>query len=165
VRFPLKWELDAVLIDSVRIADPSVLSWNGAWYIFGLERDSLRVYVADSLNGRWHQHPRSPIAWYVDNSRPAGRIVVINDKPVRFAQDSHLGYGRAVNAFFVDKLDLESYSESPYPANPILAGSGSGWNEHGMHHIDIHRVNDSSWIACFDGIQEFGRSVSFGWDR
>jgi hypothetical protein len=33
----------------------------------------------------------------------------------------------------------------------VLEGSGAGWNGERMHHIDAHRLDDGSWIACVDG--------------
>jgi len=35
--------------------------------------------------------------------------------------------------------------------NPILKASGVGWNKDGMHHIDLHQVEQDKWIACVDG--------------
>jgi hypothetical protein len=37
--------------------------------------------------------------------------------------------------------------------NPILKGSGFGWNADGMHHIDYHRISKKSWIAIADGFR------------
>ena len=39
----------------------------------------------------------------------------------------------------------------PLPESPILTPSGAGWNGLCMHHIDAHRLDDGSWIACVDG--------------
>jgi len=40
----------------------------------------------------------------------------------------------------------------PCENDALLRGSGgSDWNSNGMHHFDVHQLNDSSWIAAVDG--------------
>jgi len=51
------------------------------------------------------------------------------------------------------------YSEEPLYNEPILTGSGQGWNALCMHHIDAYRVpklgsdstGDQEWLAFVDG--------------
>jgi hypothetical protein len=33
----------------------------------------------------------------------------------------------------------------------MLSASGRGWNAGGMHHVDVHRLEDGYWLACVDG--------------
>jgi len=33
---------------------------------------------------------------------------------------------------------------------PIVTRSGKGWNAAGMHHVDLHKIEDK-WIGAVDG--------------
>lgn len=88
-----------------------------------------------------------------------GRIVLFNNKIIRYAQNDYPAYGSQVNAFEITKLTTVDYEEKKIDENPTLEGSGTGWNAKGMHNIDPHRVSDDMWIACVDGWCD---SVVFG---
>lgn len=60
-------------------------------------------------------------------------------------------YGNFVRGFEITELTTTSYKESPVKGNPVLKGSGSGWNAGGMHHMDIQRDETGRWIGCIDG--------------
>jgi hypothetical protein len=107
------------------------------------------------LIGPWQEHPSSPIICSNPRiARPAGRISVLGNRPVRYAQDCSERYGVCVNAFEVSELTTGSYVESPLRQAPILGPSGEGWNAEGMHHVDPHQLPDGSWIASVDGWRE-----------
>jgi hypothetical protein len=152
--FPERWVHEADLIRG-RFADPSIVRYADRWWMFVCPesfRDVLRLFHADRLEGPWHEHPRSPvIAGDARRARPAGRILVWDDRLFRFAQDCALSYGTAVRAFEITQLSERCYSEVECTTGPILAGSGAGWNRDGMHHIDAHRAPEGDWIACVDG--------------
>jgi hypothetical protein len=57
----------------------------------------------------------------------------------------------AVRAFEVEELSVDRYAERPLGPEPVLTGSGVGWNAGGMHHVDAHRRPAGDWIACVDG--------------
>ncbi len=160
--FPSKWTRAAALLESVRLVDTSVFESGGRWWMFACSRsgedwDTLRLYSAPELTGPWVEHPQSPvISEDMHTARPAGRVQVNGDKIIRFAQDCSPKYGLSVSAFEVVELTPERYVERPLVSNPILGGSGSGWNRHGMHHIDAHRLADGRWIACVDGWRSLG---------
>jgi hypothetical protein len=154
-RFPHEWEYVADLLEE-QCADSSIIRRDGRWWLFTCTRpyqhDILRLYHAEDLAGPWREHPASPI---VDGdaarARPAGKIIEWEGKLVRFSQDCTGCYGRQVRAFEIDHLDAERYSEHERHDSPVLAPSGRGWNGKCMHHIDAHRLDDGSWIACVDG--------------
>jgi len=60
-------------------------------------------------------------------------------------------YGAQVRAFEITELTTTRYQEREKDDNPVLTGSGTGWNSCGMHHCDPHLLNDGKWIACVDG--------------
>jgi hypothetical protein len=84
-------------------------------------------------------------------ARLAGRVLKLDNKLIRFAQDCVPQYGSRVRAFDVLDLTTNSYTEVENAASPILQPGGEGWNALGMHHVDAHQQPDSSWLACVDG--------------
>jgi hypothetical protein len=153
--FPTRWSLKARLIEGQH-ADPSIVRFADRWWLFTCSRpyqhDTLRLYFADELTGPWREHPKSPI---IRNdkcrARPAGRVLTLDGKLIRFAQDCGPRYGSRVRAFDVLELTTTHYVEVENPASPILQPSGAGWNALGMHHVDAHQQTDGSWLACVDG--------------
>ncbi len=51
----------------------------------------------------------------------------------------------------VTRLGPREYEESVLDGSSVLAGTVNGWDPTGMHHVDPHRLEDGSWIACVDG--------------
>jgi hypothetical protein len=155
--FPVGWSLANTLISGPRFSDSAIVRYAGKWWLFTetdlkMKFDTLRLYYADDLIGPWLEHPKSPIIeGNSKNTKPAGRLLVLNNRVIRYAQDCHLVYGMQVRASEIIDLTTESYGEREVDESPILAGSGVGWNREGMHHIDPHPLEDGRWIACVDG--------------
>ena len=156
--FPTSWSYVATLRHGSYLVDPSLVYHEAHWWLFAesspsRQHDTLRLYLADDLYGPWYEHPRSPLI--VGNAhwaRPAGRLVVWQNRLIRYAQDCAPIYGQRVYAFEVT-LTSTTYSEQSLDPQPILAGSGTGWNAIGMHHVDPHLLPDGRWLACVDGFQ------------
>jgi hypothetical protein len=157
VNFPAEWSFIATIMTGPYLVDPSVFRHDGRWWMFvdtssDQRHDTLRLYHAEALTGPWVEHPRSPIIQGDPViARPAGRVLVINDKVIRFAQSAVPYYGTEVRAFEIDELTTTSYREREVVPGPILRASGAGWNGCGMHHLDAHYQRDGSWLACVDG--------------
>lgn len=153
--FPARWSMQARLVEGAH-ADPSILRFNDLWWLFVCStpygHDVLRLYFARDLEGPWKEHPRSPILRGDKcRARPAGRVLQLDHRLVRFAQDCAPDYGTAVRAFEISELTRDRYTEVEHERSPILSPSGQGWNAMGMHHVDAHRQDDRRWIACVDG--------------
>lgn len=153
--FPTRWSLKARLIEGP-CADPSIFRFADLWWMFVCStpygHDTLRLYFAGELTGPWREHPRSPlISRDPRRARPAGRVLTLDDKLIRFAQDCVPLYGSRVRAFDVIELTTTRYVEVENSANPILQPNGAGWNALGMHHVDAHQQANGSWLACVDG--------------
>jgi hypothetical protein len=155
--FPHAWSRVATLLRGGRLMDPSIFHHRGRWWMFveASERgrhDTLRLYVAETLTGPWREHPESPI---VDGdptmARPAGRVLVQDDRVIRFAQNCRPRYGIDVRACEIIELTPTRYAERELSSTPVLTGGGRAWNAEGMHHIDAHRLDDGRWIAAVDG--------------
>jgi hypothetical protein len=149
------WRYEATLIEAPYAVDASPFRFLDRWWLFvetGAAHDVLRLYHADELLGPWREHPRSPVVQGdATRSRPAGRVLVDGGRIIRFAQDCGGPYGRSVRAFEITRLTRDDYRERPLGANPLLAGTGTGWNADGMHHLDAQRLPDGSWVASVDG--------------
>jgi hypothetical protein len=154
--FPTRWSLAAKLIDGP-CADPSIVRFADLWWLFlcstPYQHDTLRLYFAEQLTGPWREHPRSPII-RADNcrARPAGRILTVDNKLIRFAQECVPQYGTRVRAFDILELTTTNYMEVENSASPILQPGNSDWNATGMHHVDAQQQPDASWLACVDGL-------------
>jgi hypothetical protein len=155
--FPDRWVPVANLLEGNRYVDSSILRYDDKWWLFtdagvDVAHPVLRLYFADRLEGPWQEHPASPLRENDPHfTRPAGRLIVVDGMPIRFAQDVYPTYGASVSAFAITKLTTTEYEERPASDRPILAAGSERWNSHGMHHIDAHRRADGSWIACVDG--------------
>lgn len=153
--FPTRWSLAAKLVDGP-CADPSIVRHADLWWLFlcstPYQHDTLRLYFAEQLNGPWREHPRSPLI-RADKcrARPAGRILTLNDKLIRFSQECVPQYGTRVRAFDILELTTTTCTEVENPASPVLQPGGSEWNATGMHHIDARPQPDGTWLACVDG--------------
>lgn len=158
--FPTRWSRVGSLINGA-YADPSIFRFDDKWWLFACsapyQHDVLRLYFAEDLMGLWTEHPESPIVeGDLQNARPGGRPLELNNKIIRFAQDCIPIYGSRVRAFEIFELTTGIYLEKENKHSPVLAASGNGWNGLGMHHIDPHQIAEGNWIACVDGFS--GRS-------
>lgn len=157
LKFPFRWTFVTTLLRTGIFLDSSVFRYDGRWWLLtetnpDHKYDTLRLYYSDDLIGSWLEHPESPIIKQNAHiARPAGRVQVVNDGVIRYAQDCYPIYGTQVRAFEIIELTTSSYREREACENPILTASGKGWNRSGMHHIDAHLLDDGQWIACVDG--------------
>ena len=153
--FPYGWKLVKNLFWG-NFSDPCLVHYGGYWWIFvSDDSDVMRLFYSESLEGEWREHPQSPVV--VRDRRMArggGRIITVGDTLVRFAQDCSQSYGKSVDAYLITELTPQKFSEVPYPGNPLLEGSGKGWNARRMHNLDPHRVGGKKWIASVDGWTE-----------
>ncbi len=153
--FPDRWTAVMDLIPRV-LADPSPFFHDGRWWLFACphphKHDALSLFHADALTGPWVEHSASPlITGDRSRSRPAGRVLTVDGRLYRFAQDCVLRYGHAVRAFEVTSLTTRSYTDVPRTPEPILRASGRGWNGKGMHQFDGQSLADGTWLAAVDG--------------
>lgn len=158
VDFPTRWSRVGQLIEG-NFADPSIVRFDNRWWMFACstpyQHDTLRLFFAEDLLGPWKEHPGSPIVkGNKCQARPAGRILQLDERIIRFAQDCVPEYGSQVRAFEITNLTESSYIERENLNSPVLTASGSGWNAWGMHHVDAHLMASKQWIACVDGYSQ-----------
>lgn len=155
--FPYEWVFQQTLVEGGTFLDPSLLHYEGRWWLFvetnpQYQCDTLRLFYADILTGPWQEHPKSPIVSGNKHiARPAGRVQLIGGSILRFAQNCFPSYGTDVRAFVISELTARGYKERECQKGPILLPARTGWNRSGMHHVDVHCLGDSTWVACVDG--------------
>lgn len=163
-RFPTDWVLESVLLRGPYLADSSVFRSGDRWWMLveagaDFSFDTVRLYGAPELVGPWEEHPASPVVSGNPHiARPAGRVLIEEGRIIRFAQDCAPEYGLRVTAHEILELTVDRYLEHPLGSREVLGATGSGWNSHGMHHIDAHRLETGCWLACVDGWQRVMRT-------
>ncbi len=153
--FPHSWEYIKPLVEGP-LADHALFRRGDTWWLFAGAQpqldDSLRLFYADELTGPWTEHPKSPIVkGDARRARPGGRMLVLGETVIRYAQDCAPTYGRALNAFEISTLSKTDYQERAFSQKPVLWPGKGRWNLHGMHHIDPYKLREQEWIACVDG--------------
>lgn len=149
--FPRCWVYVADLL-TIEGADPTPFRFEGRWWLFVyVGPDTLCLFFSDALTGPYREHPSSPIVADDTRARAAGRVVIHDGAPLRFAQVGRPSYGTAVRAFRITELTPTSYREEEATDTPILIASGTGWNANGMHHVDAQQLEDGTWIGAVDG--------------
>jgi hypothetical protein len=116
LEFPDRWRRHATLLDGVPLLDPTIVEWEGRWWLFGTRRDrdpdaALWLWHAHSPLGPWVTHPANPVKIDATCSRPAGTPFVVSGALYRPAQDCSRGYGRAVVLNRVTRLDDTTFAE------------------------------------------------------
>lgn len=152
--FPTDWVLEKSILPGAWL-DNSVVFHRGLWWMFTCpyysNDDVLELFYADKIDGPWHRHPISPVVTANNQiARPAGRVIVVGDKLIRFTQACYPDYGMWIRAFRVTELTTSVYGEEEVRRSPLLSGGQERWNRSGMHHIDPH-WKDGGWLACVDG--------------
>ena len=155
VRFPDKWVFERDLLTGSDLFDPSIFYYAKKWWLFvctALQNDVLKLFYADNFKGPWVEYPANLlISGNSHTARCGGRVLVQDNRIIRYAQDDYPVYGGCLNGFEITKLTTTDYEEKEYQINPILEASRKDWNKDGMHHIDPHFLSEDRWIACVDG--------------
>lgn len=156
--FPCSWELERVLMEGVYAADPTLVGYDGRFWLFlggGEERgpvdSELSLYFSDSLLGPWTAHPRNPIVSDVTRARPAGQIFSHDGYLIRPGQDCSQTYGRAVVLNRIEELSIDDYRETP------IRTLEPDWQP---GNIGTHTFNQSQNYQVLDG--RFFRYRLFG---
>ena len=162
VEFPYVWEHQFDLLEGEFYTDSTVFRLNNKWWMFTYVLDPwknednahLELWYSEHLEQSWKPHPGNPISYGKEiPSRPAGRIF-IDEQLYRFAQNTAEYYGQELYKFVIDKISETEFRQIQDTKGPFFLGSRSGWNSHGMHHVDIIRGADNKYTACADGLSE-----------
>ncbi len=152
--FPYKWNFVRKLIEGRSFSDPTILHYQNRWWLFvsTVSNENLFLYYADSLEGPWQEHPKSPVVvGDANTARCGGNIIDWEGRLIRIAQDDFPSYGNSIRAFEIVKLDTEEFAEKELKESPLLSASGKGWNKDGMHQLSVCQADDKELIASVDG--------------
>jgi hypothetical protein len=149
VEFPWTWELVRVLIADEDVSDPTVVKFNGRYWLFGTVSgawqsgwDTLKIWSAETLEGPWS--PCGDGAALIDSrsARPAGRFFLKDGDLWRPAQDCSTGYGAGLVFARVDQLETNGFSQTIRAVlRPNQAWPGVG----------IHTFNLENGLEAVDG--------------
>lgn len=148
--FPLRWELERVLMKGVFCADATLHREADRWWMFANVarpgediNDELCLFSATELLGDWKPHRRNPVKSDVRSARPAGRLFRRGGRLYRPGQIGAPLYGSGIALNRVERLTPDEYVEReetrilPRPAGGVL----------GLH--TINRAGDLSVTDAF----------------
>jgi hypothetical protein len=146
--FPFAWYLDTILIDNIKIKDPTLILEDEVYYIFGSDQNfSGRVYYATNLRGPWKVHPATPY-WMGNKTRNGGRAFKENGKWYMPMQDLAGGYGWGI--YIRELLHLDTLSVQVGKDSLLLHPIDHPYFNGGMHHYD-KSLYESHGIVIIDG--------------
>jgi len=151
IDFPLKWKLDRVLMDGVRLVDATFHRSGELWWMFAngaapgssVFDDELYLFFSNKINGSWHPHPRNPVKSDARGARPAGQLYWKNGALYRPAQICVPRYGAGLALHRVLRLTPNEYAERQ--VERILPDARQ--NLLGLH--TVNRAGDLTVIDAF----------------
>lgn len=101
--------------DPSGLTDPTFIRWNGRLWLFANRKaegsNILRLWSAESLFGRFTEHPQSPIRISPNGGRMAGNVLLTGGKLYRLGQNFETDYGDGISVFKIERLDCQAYAE------------------------------------------------------
>jgi hypothetical protein len=149
IDFPLRWRLERVLLDGLRLVDATFHKGVDRWWMFanaaaGGSRsfdDELHLFHAPGLLGDWKPHPKNPVKSDARCARPAGQLAWRNGALVRPAQICVPRYGAGLSINRVLRLTPHEYAERQ--VERILPPPESGL-------LGIHTFNRAGDLTVVD---------------
>jgi hypothetical protein len=118
IDFPMRWQLDRVLIEGLPLADATPVHHRGRWWLFAAaaehgttDHDELLIFHSERLTGPWRPHARNPVKSDCRSARPAGRLLQRGGRLLRPAQDCERAYGAGIVWHEITELTPEHFSE------------------------------------------------------
>jgi hypothetical protein len=121
VEFPLRWTLHATAFEGVTASDSTLNLIDGEWWLFtNISRDpfcdmntELHLFRVDGPDlNRIEPHRANPVVMDTRCARNAGRILCLDGKRIRPAQEnSHGVYGYGLKLMEIQQLSLDDYAE------------------------------------------------------
>ena len=143
----MKLEQDCLLLERMRVVDPTLLHRDGKWNLFFTQKDfpsvKLYRYVADDLRGPYEPFYANPIKVDCADARMAGAFFEMNGVLVRPAQHCVRYYGTAVCLNRVERLDDSAFEETLIDTIEPLPGS--------RFQQGLHTLNGNDTITVLDG--------------
>jgi hypothetical protein len=155
VEFPLRWELEKVIMNSISAVDTVLFEKNGIWWLFtntdptgsGDYCSELSIFSSDSPFGNsWRSHCKNPIFVDAARARNAG-LIRDGEAYYRISQSQGFDtYGKKVLVNKIVELDDSRYSESTLCEITPTFGKGI---------VGTHHLHSNGRVTVFD----FARSA------
>ena len=134
------------LLDNVEAVDPTLLLYNGAWWLFFTGRKHsnthLYLYYSPDLDGAFQPHRLNPVKTDVRSARPAGTPFVHEGFLYRPAQDCSVTYGGRVALNRVLVLNEDNFSEETVRHVEPVRGSAYGKALHTLSGVGDYTLVD-----------------------
>ena len=146
LNFPLKWELQEILIEDIDAADTMIFQKNNKWWMMTNEDPlklanhnyQMNIYYSDNLlNGEWIAHKNNPIIMDATKARNAG-LLLDEDNVFRVSQafGFYKKYGENFSINKIELIDVNSYSEKTFSSHTKFFGK----NILGSHHLHSNNI-------------------------
>ncbi len=147
---PSIWEKKHTIIKGVDVVDPSLIEYNGKWWLFfsrSGDYSNLYLWYAEDLFGDWKPHKNNPVKIDISSSRPAGTMVIHEGVLYRPSQDCAESYGARIVINKVLKISPMEFLEKPIlTINP---------NSNALN--GVHTLSSFGEITLIDGVRSIGR--------
>ena len=149
-KFPDQWTFERT-IKGVQGADPTLLEWDGLWYLFVAGGDAdygrseeLNIFLAETPFGPFRPHPENPVVRDVRCARMAGRFFFDGGRLYRPAQVAAPFYGKGIRIMRVEEISPIRYREVLHAEitarwRPGLLGMHTLNAAHGLSAVDLLR--------------------------
>lgn len=152
IKDPSKWEKKYTIINGIAVVDPSLIEYNGKWWLFfSLSGESANLYLwyAEDLFGEWKPHKNNPVKTDTSSSRPGGTMFIHEGTLYRPAQNCAELYGANIVINKVLKISPMEFLEEPVstinPNSTALNG--------------VHTLSSLGEITLIDGDISLGRDM------
>lgn len=140
-------------IMDVPLLDSTIIRHNGKYWIFGSIGKTrvgyeLLIYYSDNLLGPYTAHPKNPVKFDTDGSRPAGNFIEVDGALYRPTQNCRFIYGESITVNKVNILTETDFDEEFYMSISINENNKRNF---GMH--TIHTINAFDDIIVVDGMR------------
>jgi hypothetical protein len=148
--FPYEWEFQKNLMKDCQAVDPTLIHWQGKWWMFvnQIETegaslwDELFLYYSDSpLSDSWTPHKRNPVVSDARSARPAGRLFVRDGHLYRPSQNCAGHYGYGFNICEITRLTETDYEER------IVSSVEPKWDR---NIVSTHTINYEDGLTIID---------------
>ncbi|RED45337.1 hypothetical protein DFQ10_102205 [Winogradskyella eximia] len=130
--FPLKWELEKVIMKDVVAVDTTIYKEDDTYWMFTnikkhkgeSKHVELNLFSSNSLFAdEWVPHPLNPIVSDIKTARPAGKLFKAKNKLYRPSQNCSNHYGYGLNISEITTLSNNDFKET------IIAAIKPDWSK------------------------------------
>lgn len=143
--FPDKWSKVRTLASNVEYCDNTFANIDGREYMFTFRRKGNGVdgdCLLFRMDGGRLSEEYQVISSHPKGNRPAGNVIIENDKVFRVAQNNECSYGGGLVFYEIDCLVPR-------------------YEEHLIRKVDIEDINDGEWKDKYQGLHTYNRLGDF----